>query len=302
MLGGVCGALQSRINARLALELGDGFTAAAVSFGSGLIIVLAIFAVRRPLRQRAGSFVRDLRAGAFPWPLALGGLGGAIFVLGQSLSVALIGVALFIVCVVAGQTITGLVVDRVGLGPGGVRRLSGPRLAGAALMVAAVALAMSSGVTADAPWPLLALPMIAGVATGLQQAVNGRVSQHSGHYMVATLGNFIIGSTALILLAACHAVITGNGPERIPTNPLLYTGGAIGVAFIALAAYLAQPLGVLTLAMATIAGQIVGSVALDLFAPTATTHLTPFTLAGAALTLVAAVVTAGVRARPRSRS
>ncbi|MCL6424414.1 hypothetical protein Bequi_13675 [Brachybacterium sp. JHP9] len=66
-----------------------------------------------------------------------------------------------------------------------------------------------------------------------------------------------------------------------------------------MAAYLAQPLGVLTLAMSTIAGQIVGSVALDLLAPTATTHLTPLTLAGAALTLVAAAITAGVRPRRR---
>lgn len=96
-----------------------------------------------------------------------------------------------------------------------------------------------------------------------------------------------------------HALLTGNGPTHLPTNPLLYTGGAIGVAFIAVAAYLAQPLGVLTLAMSTIAGQIVGSVALDLLAPTATTHLTPLTLAGAALTLVAAAITAGVRPRRR---
>lgn len=201
MLGGVCGAVQSRINARLALGLGDGFTAAAVSFGTGLLIVLLIFACSRPLRGSARAFARDLRAGAFPWPLALGGLGGAIFVLGQSLSVALIGVALFVVCVVAGQTVTGLVVDRAGLGPGGVRRLSAPRLVGALLMVAAVALAMSSGVTAVAPWHLLALPMLAGVATGLQQALNGRVTQRSGHYMVATLGNFVVGTTALVVLA-----------------------------------------------------------------------------------------------------
>ena len=39
----VCGAgiaLQSRINGELGHRLGDGFTAAAISFGSGLIILI----------------------------------------------------------------------------------------------------------------------------------------------------------------------------------------------------------------------------------------------------------------------
>src|SRR5690606_36076070 len=153
--GGVMGAVQSRINADLAAQLEDGFTAAAISFGSGLVILLVLLVVMPQVRRLSLGFWRDLRTGGFPWPLALGGLGGATFVLGQGLSVGLIGVALFIVCVVAGQTVTGLVVDRVGLGPGGVRRLTPSRVVGAALMVASVALAMSGGIATEAPWYLL---------------------------------------------------------------------------------------------------------------------------------------------------
>lgn len=288
------GAFQSRINSELAHQLDDGFAAAAISFGSGLVIVLVILAFRPVLRKKARVFATDLRTGAFPWPLALGGLGGSLFVLGQGLTVGLIGVALYIVFVVAGQTVTGLVVDRVGLGPGGIRLLTPVRIFGASLMVVAVALAMSGGIRGEAPWYLLALPMVAGIAMGLQQAVNGRVSQHSGHFMVATLGNFIVGTTALVLLAVIHILIAG-APNRLPSTPILYVGGAIGVAFIAMAAYLAQPLGVLTLAMSTIAGQIVGSVTID--AITDPGHLTPATIGGAVLTLIAAVITAGLRRR-----
>lgn len=293
--GGVMGAVQSRINADLAAELGDGFTAAAISFGSGLVIILLLLVVMPRVRSRSRAFWQDLRTGGFPWPLALGGLGGATFVLGQGLSVGLIGVALFIVCVVAGQTVTGLVVDRVGLGPGGVRHLTPTRVIGAVMMVASVALAMSGGIASEAPWYLLALPMVAGVAMGLQQAVNGRVSQHSGHFMVATLGNFVDGTTALVIAALVHALVVG-APQAPPANPLLYLGGAIGVVFIAMAAHLAGPLGVLTLAMATISGQILGSVALDAWGGQG--HLTPATIAGAVLTLLAALVTAGLRRRP----
>ncbi|MFE5777457.1 DMT family transporter [Brachybacterium sp. NPDC056505] len=294
LAGGLLSAVQSRINSRLSTELADGFTASAISFGTGLVIVLVIVLSRRSLRERAAAFGHDLRIGALPWPLALGGIGGATFVLGQTFTVALIGVALFIVCVVAGQTVTGLVVDRVGLGPGGVRPLTAPRLIGAGLMVLAVLLAMSSGVGVDVPWPLLVLPVVAGAAMGLQQAVNGRVSQHTGHFMIATLGNFVVGTALLVLVAVVHALAVGHGPAPLPANPVLYLGGAIGVVFIAVAAQLAAPLGVLTLAMTTIAGQIVGSVLLDVLAPTGTEHLTPLTLVGAVLTLVAAAVTAGI--------
>lgn len=300
--GGVLGAVQSRINSRLSTEIGDGFTAAAISFGTGLIIVLVIVALSRPLRARIATFARDLRTGAFAWPLALGGLGGATFVLGQGLSVALLGVALFIVCVVAGQTVTGLLVDRLGLGPGGKRPLTWPRVVGAVLMVVAVALAMSQGVSTSAPWYLLVLPMVSGVAMGLQQAANGRVSQHSGHFLVATFANFVVGTTALVLAALVRAAIVGHGPGALPAQPVLYLGGVIGVAFIALAAHLAHPLGVLTLAMATIAGQILGSVALDAIAPAHGEVLHATTLIGAALTLVAALVTAGIRPRRRRRT
>lgn len=301
VVGGVMGAFQSRINSRLAIELDDGFTAAAISFGVGLILILLGVALSPPLRRAVLAFARDLRAGDFAWPLALGGLGGAMFVLGQGLSVALIGVALFIVCVVAGQTVTGLLVDRLGLGPGAPRPLTAPRLVGAALMVVAVILAMAHGITTDAPWYLLALPMVAGVAMGLQQALNGRVSRHNGNPMVATLANFAVGTVALVLVAGLHTLLTGHGPSAPPTNPVLYLGGVIGVAYIALASHLAHPLGVLTLAMTTIAGQIIGSVILDAVAPAPGTQLAVTTVLGAALTLVAAIITAGVRPRRRPR-
>lgn len=288
------GAIQSRINSDLASELDDGFVAALLSFGTGLVILLLLLAAMPRLRRVTGRFWRELHSGAFPWYLAIGGLGGAVYVLGQSFSVALLGVALFIVCVVAGQTVTGLVVDRVGLGPGGIRHLTPPRVIGASLMVVSVVLAMSGGFSSEAPWFLLALPMVAGVAMGLQQAINGRVTQHSGHFLVATLGNFVVGTAALAVVALVHLLVAGP-PAALPTNPLLYLGGPIGIVFIAMAAYLAGPLGVLTLAMTTIAGQIVGSVVID--AVTAPGHLTVTTVAGAALTLIAALITASSRRR-----
>ncbi len=299
-LGGALGALQALINSTLAQDIQSGFGAAAISFGVGLVLVAGIVLLRPALRSRTADFWRDLRSGAFSWPLALGGLGGALFVLSQALTVPTIGVALLIIAVVAGQTVTGLVVDLIGLGPGGARPLSAGRLAGAALMVVAVALAMSGGLQRAVPIPLLILPLIAGCALGLQQAVNGRVTQHSGHFLVATLGNFIVGTFALVLAAAAHFLFAG-WPLPLPAEPLLYLGGVIGVGFIAIASFLAEPMGVLALAMCTIAGQIIGSVFLD--ATVSHAPLGLLTVVGALLTLVAAVVTVGLPpARQRGTS
>lgn len=297
--GGLLGAVQARINSQLSAEIHDGFTGAVISFGSGLVILVVMFALMPKVRARARTFFADVRAGRFPWVFTLGGLGGATFVLGQTLTVGLLGVALFIVCVVAGQTVTGLVVDRVGFGPGGPRPLTVARIIGAVLMVVAVVMAMSGGVRTDVPLPLLILPVIAGLAVGLQQAMNGRVSQQSGHFLVATFTNFLVGTIALGVIAVIHAVFVA-APGPLPSNPLLYLGGAIGVVFIALAAHLAGPLGVLTLAMTTVAGQIIGSMLIDVLSA----HpLTPTTIIGAGLTLVAALLTTlGSGAlKPRSR-
>ena len=52
-----------------------------------------------------------------------------------------------------------------------------------------------------------------------------------------------------------------------PTNPLLYTGGIIGIAFIALSAAIVHRIGVLLLSLGMIAGQIVTALLLDVVTP-----------------------------------
>ncbi len=55
----------------------------------------------------------------------------------------LLGVALFTVATVTGQTLSGLLVDRMGIGPAGKRSITGIRVIGSILTVAAVAWAVS---------------------------------------------------------------------------------------------------------------------------------------------------------------
>lgn len=298
LLAGLLTPTQSRINGQLSAEMHDGFTTAVISFTTGLVIVTLLVLATPKARRGTATLFTDLRHGRFGWWWALGGLGGGFFVLAQSLTVTLIGVALFIVSTVAGQSVTGLVVDRYGLGPGGPRPLTPNRVLGAALMVVAVVIAMSASLHLSvSPW-LLLMPVVAGVLISLQQALNGRVTAHSGHFLTATLTNFILG-TAFLLVVASFRWLRHGLPDALPHNPLLYLGGAIGVIYIGIGAHLAKPLGVLTLSMALVAGQITGSVLIDLLFPASGEHLGWTTIVGAGLTLVAAAITAGLFGRRR---
>ena len=136
------------------------------------------------------------------------------------------------------------------------------------------------------------LPLLAGVGIAWQQAVNGRVRAAADSALTATLVNFFVGTVTLLVAFAIDIAIRGLPSGHLPTQPWLYLGGPIGIVFIAIAAAVVRFTGVLLLGLATIAGQIVGAVLLDLVLPTAASHPGVNTLLGAALTMVAVLVAA----------
>ncbi|WP_233357252.1 DMT family transporter [Saccharomonospora iraqiensis] len=299
VLVGVGMAVQSRINGQLAAELADPVLAAVISFGGGLVVLLATLAVSPRMRRGVGRVTSALRTGGLrPWHL-LGGLAGATLVLGQSVTVVVIGVALFTVGVVAGQTVSGLFVDKAGLGPGGARAPSLPRVVGAVLTVLAVAGTATGGLgDAEAGTVLLLiLPLVSGGGMALQQAFNGHVGAVAGSPLTAALVNFTAG-TAVLVPAWLGVLTFRGGPVAWPGNPVLYLGGLVGVVFIATAALLVSRIGVLLLGLASVAGQLVGSVLLDLFVPAADVEVGAGTVLGCGVALFAvAVASVGGRGR-----
>ncbi|MBM7829778.1 transporter family-2 protein [Agromyces cerinus] len=289
LLFGAGTALQSRVNGQLAVALDDPYVAAAISFGSGLVILLVVLTMWKPGRIGLAKVGEALRARALPWWMVLGGLAGAWFVTTQGLSAGIIGVALFTIAIVAGQTVGGIVFDVIGLGPGGRRPLSTTRVVGAVLALAAIGWAVSAQLTGDAPILLMVLPFIAGVGASWQQAVNGRVKAVADSALTATVVNFAVGTTALVVVMLVHAASAG-WPTALPAEPWLYTGGALGCIFIAGQAMLVRRLGVLLLALCGVAGQLVAALALDLMLPTADEPVGIATIGGTVLALVAVVV------------
>ncbi|KQR54024.1 hypothetical protein ASF88_04080 [Leifsonia sp. Leaf336] len=288
----ICGAgiaLQSRINGELGSRLGDGVTAAVISFGSGLLILIVAMAIAPVGRRGLRRVVAAVRGRELPWWYVAGGAAGAFLVLSQGVAAAVLGVALFTVAVVAGQTVSGLVLDRIGLGPGGRRPITPARLAGALIALGAVTWAVSSQFGGGVPVWLMLLPLIAGLGLGWQQAVNGQVRVVASSALTATFINFTVGTTVLLVLMAIDWSIRGL-PNPLPAEPWLYAGGAIGCVFIAAAALLVRVTGVLLLGLATVAGQLVTALLLDVLAPTTSQPVAASTIGGTLLALVAVAV------------
>jgi transporter family-2 protein len=267
--------LQSKINGELGAKLGDGFFAAWISFSVGLIAITAIVFLsgnqRGAVRQLRAALRPPDRSPALikPWFL-LGGLGGATFVAAQSTTVQYLGIAVFTVSIVAAQNGNSLFVDRAGLGPAGKQQLTVRRIVAALIATVGVAVAVSSrlGEQGFALWAL-AFALFAGSLIAIQQAINGRVAAAAGSAWVAGLVNFVVGWLGLTLAVAIYQLVSPHtfGETQLPWEaPWLYTGGFIGVAFIVVAAAVVHSLGVLLFALLSITGQMVGALALDIFA------------------------------------
>jgi transporter family-2 protein len=293
---GILTATQSRINSELSRSLGDGYLSSVISFGSGLVILLIVLAIWAPGRRGLRNVGTALRAGELKWWQVIGGAGGALFVLSQGLTGAVLGVALFTVAVVCGQTVSGLIIDRRGIGSTPPAAITITRLVGSALALVAVGWAVSSQFVGDIPAWMLVLPFIAGLVISAQQAVNGQVRVVAKSAMTATLLNFVVGTIVLVIAAVIHTAIVG-WPTHFPTSPWLYLGGLTGTIFIAGAVVVVRTTGVLLLGLGSVAGQLIMSLVLDATLPIAGTTIVWTTVAGTVLTLIAVGI-AAIPSRP----
>ncbi|MCW2544384.1 MAG: hypothetical protein JWM40_1936 [Frankiales bacterium] len=278
VVSGAFVALQQRINGDLGRDLGDPLVAAVVSFGTGLVLMCLLV-------LRSSPRAALPRITTVPWWRRAGGLGGAALVFVGATAAPRIGVAVLTVCLVAGSVVGALVVDRAGLAPGGHRPLTPPRLLGAGLCLVAIVISSAQGPREGSPW-LLALVFLAGVLICFQQAFNGHV-RHATDATVATFINFAVGMTALAIGLTVKALTSGVHLSSWPglDHWYLYIGGPIGASFVAVAALVVRSLGVLRLGLAVTAGQILGSLLVDLDRGVAGS-----TLIAAVLTMVAVVV------------
>lgn len=298
MLVGVLTSIQAQINGALGAAIGDGFVAAVISFGSGLVILLALTAFIPSGRAGFRRLAVGVRERRIPFWMLIGGLAGALTVASQGVTVAVIGVATFTVGVVAGQTVNGVVLDRLGYGPAGVVPVTIGRVLGGGLAVVAVVVSLLGEGPSDVPAWMLFLPFLAGAGIAWQQATNGRLRHAVESPLTATLVNFIGGTLALIVAAAIRAAFVGL-PPALPGDPWVYLGGAIGVVYIFLSAALVRHTGVLQLGLGSVVGLLITSVVIDALWPAHSGPPLALALLAVALALVGVVIAVVPRWRRR---
>jgi transporter family-2 protein len=290
-LGGVCLAVQGRLNGQLGHLLDDGVFAAVISFGTGLAPLVVAVAALPAGRRGVARLLRSIRSGRLRWWECLGGMCGGFVVAAQGITVAMLGVAVFTVAVVSGNVVSGLLVDRRGIGPGGPQPVTLPRAAGAVLAVAAVLVAVSDRLGHPSGLWLAALPALAGIGLAWQVAVNGLVRREAGIAIVPTLVNFLAGMAVLLVAFAVDLALRGRPPA--PPGPWwLYLGGPLGIGAVLTAVTAVRFVGVLVLGLSSVAGQLIGAVLLDLIVPTPGGGLSVAGVIGAALTMVAVGIAA----------
>ena len=294
-LSGAMIALQARANGELSHRLDNGLQAALVSFSSGLLIILLI----TPFSPHIKEGIKNLRTAVANkeiarWKLFAGALGGS-FVAIQTQIVPLIGVAIYSVASIAGQTAMSLVVDRIGLTGGGKKLISPRRVIAAVLTVLAVLVSVWDRIDAN-NLSMLAVTAgcIAGAVVGVQRALNGQINEHSHQSFTTSLLNFITGTTFLVILILVGVALGKNELSPLPAGPWrIYTGGVIGVIYIAFTSTIVQHLGVLTFTLFSVGGQLAASLVIDLVSPTDGVSVSAYLITGLAMTYIG-VIAGGV--------
>ena len=294
-LSGVMIALQARANGELSQRLDNGLQAALVSFGSGLIIIFVITLFNTKIKEGIKKLRRSVANKEIArWKLFAGALGGS-FVAIQTQIVPLIGVAIYSVASIAGQTAMSLLVDRIGLTGGGKKLISPRRVLAAFLTVLAVLVSVWDRIDAN-DLSMLAVTAggIAGAIVGIQRALNGQINEHSQQSFTTSLLNFMTGTAFLLVLIIAGMLLGRNELSPLPSGPWwIYTGGVIGVIYIAFTSTIVQHLGVLTFTLFSVGGQLVGSLVIDLVSPTDGVSVSVYLVTGIVMTY-AGVVAGGV--------
>ena len=109
----------------------------------------------------------------------------------------------------------------------------------------------------------LLLALIAGAGLAFQAVINTRLSQALGSPLWASVVQVFVG---LVFLAGCVAVLrqplpTFEGAGRLPW--WIWTGGAIGAAYVLSVILTTRPLGVALMVASVVVGQSVAALLID---------------------------------------
>ncbi|MCW5950678.1 MAG: DMT family transporter [Propionibacteriaceae bacterium] len=264
---GLAVSLQSRFNGDLAAAGAGVFLASWLCQLGILASLLLVLGGSR----RWGSAWHTIRHAGRWWWYAIG-LFGITTGLAVTFSVPIIGVSMTSVSLVAGQMLSGLILDARGVAVDTPLRLSPRRAsAGAAALAGLFTALLFDASESPDEWLLSiacgGLVFIGGSSLSGQQAGTGAVARTSGDPVVAALPAMIGGAMGLSLVIALAAVAGGLSQATLPglaDHWYLYLGGPLGAFLTVTTAWAVGGLGTFALNVLATMGQLLTAVLLDL--------------------------------------
>ena len=290
ILAGTLSPMQSAVNGELGHWLNDGNACAVISFASGLVVMFFIIMAKKETRQQFASIPSLIKQRKIPLWNWFAGLCGAMVVFSEGASASALGVATFQTALISALILSGLLCDRFGIGVSEKKYFTSYRIIGAIFAVVATVFVVSPQWRSTSFILLAILPFMAGLLAGWQPAGNAKVAEATGSMLVSITWNFIVGFTVLGI-ALLVRVSLGHVSFQLPDTWWMYLGGPLGLMSIGLMAILVRGLGLLMLGVASTAGQLLGSVLIDVLIPALGNTVYFVTLVGTVFALVGAIVT-----------
>lgn len=282
---GALTSVQSRANGQLSVDVHSALGAAVISNAVGWIILWVIVLIRKSERDSFKDFFQAVRNREMRWWELMGGAGGAFFLAIQSSAVPEIGVAIFTICVVGGQTATSLLVDKIGFSANGKQPVTWPRVFAAVMTLIAVCIAVYPDLgKVNFKVITIVLCLAVGIVVAFQHAINSRINLVTKKPMVTTWLNFSVG-ISFLTIALVIDLVRGGSVGPLPDNFWVYIGGPCGLLFVAVAATAVRTMGVLNFILFSVTGQLLGALLLDWLLPTYKGALDGYLIIGTVITL-----------------
>lgn len=272
LAGGIGMPMQTSINAQLGKRVGSPFTAAMINFSVGLVALLIITLFwEHSLMIPLGAI-----AAAPPW-VVFGGAFAVVFVTGNVLLMPRLGGVQTVILPALGQIIMGTLIDTFGWFDSVQRPMTPLRILGVAMVFFGVIVVItfkSGGFRRPSSTPAkpvrnVWLWRLFGVVVGMCMACQTAVNSHLGvvvdSRLFASVVNFSVGLSLLIILhfALLKTKKPGVKDGRMPLWFL--SGGLFGVLFVIGNIITAQTVGTGMAVVILLTGLMIGGLLVDQF-------------------------------------
>ncbi|MDO4493312.1 MAG: DMT family transporter [Clostridia bacterium] len=252
-VNGWVNSLMTLVNGEFNTAVGN-YTGTVLIHCIGLFFTLVVLALKR---ERFRLFPKGAPAKEY-----LGGVIGVGVVLSSAFAYGSdIGVTQIIGLSLTGSTVMSLLIDCFGWFGMEKRSVEPLKILALAVMAGGI-LFMLAPFSAFRPVPVLCA-LLCGVLMVLSRSFNGLLTERLGA-MQSTLYNYITGLTAsavvMLLLGRGEALWTG---AQLPSNPLWYTGGLLGVVSVTILNIVIHRIPALYLTIIMFIGQVAGGFVLD---------------------------------------